>query len=663
MGAKPPTSRGSRQTRSRSVAGLAAAGAMLVFANAGARADDGSSEQSLDTLRQMSIEQLGNIAVTSVSKEAEPLSDAAAAIYVITHDEIMRSGATYLPEILRLAPNLEIAASNSDFYAVSARGFNGTTANKLLVLIDGRSIYTPLYSGVFWDVQGLMPEDIDRIEVISGPGAALWGPNAVNGVINIITRDAHDTQGGVVSVLPGSFENSVRARYGGMWGENTAWRIYGTGLFRDNTVKANGVALKDSWDNVQGGFRIDWGEGGDAVTLQGDINEAHFNQKVPADQHLNGRDILGRWTHNFADGSQIQLQAYYDYSRRFIQGYTGDTVRVYDFEFQHDFSWGEDQNIVWGASYRASKDTFLNPPVGGYLVPDSRSLYVAEAFVQDTVSLADQLDLTAGLKVEDNTYTGAQPMPSVRLSWKPSADAMLWAAASRAVRTPSRFDRDVYQKSGSTIIFNGGQDFDDEKLTAYEAGYRGELFDAATLSVSAYYNDYDELRSVEVSPTGTIPLSGNGHSGYYPAYFGNKMHGRTYGVEIWGTYDLTAWWRLTAGYNAMREHLRFRADSLDVAGTQAIGDDPKYQVSLRSSMSLPDGFALELALRNIGALPNPAVPSYTELDAHLGWKISGALELSLAGFNLLHKRHPEFGPVASRGELERNVTAGVRWTF
>jgi iron complex outermembrane receptor protein len=269
-----------------------------------------------------------------------------------------------------------VAQVTANVYAITARGFNGATANKLLVLIDGRSVYTPLYSGVFWDVQSVMPEDIDRIEVISGPGAALWGPNAVNGVINIITRKSSDTLGAMVTVAPGDFENAARLRYGGTLGGHTTWRGYGLGFYRDHTVSATGTSVNDGWHNLQGGARVDWDQGKDAVTVQGDINKGEINQNVPADQRLTGHNLLGRWTRRFDKSSELQLQAYYDYSKRLIPGGSGDSASVYDLDIQHSFSFGSHHNIVWGGGYRSSQDDFVNPPTGGYFSPTSRTLNV-----------------------------------------------------------------------------------------------------------------------------------------------------------------------------------------------------------------------------------------------------------------------------------------------
>jgi iron complex outermembrane receptor protein len=611
-------------------------------------------------LRDLSLEELGDIEVTSVSKTAEPLSEAAAAIYVITHDDIMRSGASSLPEMLRLAPNLQVAQVSANVYAISARGFNDTTANKLLVLIDGRSVYTPLFSGVFWDMQAVLPEDIDRIEVISGPGATLWGPNAVNGVINVITRTSSDTAGLLVTVEPGDFEDAARLRYGGSLGNSVTWRGYGIGFRRDRTVSLNDVPRDDSWHNLQGGGRVDWSRGADALTVQGDINGGQIDQRVPADQQLAGRNLLGRWTRRSDQGSQLQVQAYYDFSRRLIPGGSGDRVSVYDLDIQHEFALGQHHRMVWGGGYRASRDAFINPPTGGYFSPTSRTLTVGSLFVQDTIALPDDVELTLGTKIEGNSYTGFNAMPSGRLSWRLSERQLLWAAVSRAVRTPARVDRDLYQTAGSIVVVGGGPTFTDEAVTASELGFRAEMPARMSVSVSSFYNGYRRLRTIELSPSGTVPAMLGGRSGFLPATFVNNMRGYTYGAELWGDYAVTNRWRLTAGYNVMRKRLSLAADSLDVGGIAAAGNDPTYQVSFRSALDLPANLQLDLRMRRVAALPSPAVPGYGEADLRVAWQVRKGVELSLAGVNLLHERHQEFGTAA---EALRHVKASVRWAF
>lgn len=655
MGAKTSTSRGFRRIASRRAAGLAMAGALLAWTNIAARAEDGSSDQSVSALQQMSIEQLGSIEVTSVSRAPEPLNDAPAAIYVITHDEIMRSGRTSLPEILRLAPNLEVAQVSANSYAITARGFNGTTTsngagNKLLVLIDGRSVYTPLYAGVFWDLQYVLPEDIDRIEVISGPGAALWGANAVNGVINIITKSSSETQGAFAKVEAGNLDIGGRAQYGGKIGDDTTLRIYGAGFHRRHNVTSNGADAEDNWQKMQTGFRLDWAPGDSLLTVQGDIFTGFEDQAAPPDARIRGHNLLVRWSDTLAEDSSLQIQAYYDYNALYVPGSLGDSLRTFDIDAQHSFSWGDDQKIVWGGDYRHMENHFDNITVVKFL-PASTKHDLASAFLQDTISLSDAFDLILGTKVEDDPFIGVQFLPNVRASYKLTDHDLLWASVSRAVRAPSLWDRNLNEYAGSTLILGGGH-FHEEKLLAYEAGYRAQPLANLSFSLSAYYNVYDDLRSVELSTGPSVVV------------FGNQMEGNTYGVEFWGNYAISDWWRLTAGASYEHEDLHFKTGSFSpVIGLDAAyaGDDPPWQLQLRSSTDITPDLMLDVALRAIGQLPEPKVSAYAEMDANLQWKVTDNIQLSLAGFNLLHKHHPEFLTTGGSNEIPRSFLASVRW--
>lgn len=599
-------------------------------------------------LSQMTIEELANIEVTSVSKRSERLSDAAAAVFVITHDEIRRSGAASIPEILRLAPNLQVARVDASQYAITARGFNSTTANKLLVLIDGRSVYTPLFSGVFWDVQDVLLEDIDRIEVISGPGGALWGSNAVNGVINIITRDSRDTIGGLVDIGGGSDERSAGVRYGARLGEDATYRLYGKGFSRDNTVDESGTSKEESWSKGQGGFRADWGKTHDIFTFQGDVYDGSIDQKVFDDKTISGGNLLGRWNRTMGNGSSFQVQTYYDRTRRIYPGTFGETLDTYDIAAQHSFSLGAHHNIVWGGGYRLMQDDVTNSAVLAFL-PANRDLELSNIFLQDGILLHERWQLTLGAKVEDNSYTGIEVQPSARLSWKLSDSALLWSAVSRAVRTPSRLDKELFAPGSPPYSIAGGPDFQSEKVTAYELGYRAQPTPRASYSISTFYNVYDELRSLEPIGGGAFVL-------------GNKMEGETYGAELWGNYRLLDWWRLSAGYTYLKERLRFQADSGDTA-LRGAGNDPAYQIAARSSMDLVHNLEFDATVRVIDSLPNPHVPGYTALDARLGWKVRKDLDISLIGNNLLDSHHPEFGAASASSDLGRTVYGRIQWKF
>jgi iron complex outermembrane receptor protein len=610
-------------------------------------------------LASMSIEELSQIEVTSVSKRAQPLSNAPAAIYVITREDIRRSGAITVPEMLRLAPNLQVAQVTASRYAITARGFNGGAADKLLVLVDGRSIYTPVSSGVNWDLQEVPPEDIDRIEVISGPGGTLWGANAVNGVINIITRKSSDTGGVIAEVAGGNAEISGRLQYGGKIADNVSYRAY-VGGFRhwDRNVTGPGANARDSWHKVQGGFRTDWEQGDDRITVQGDIFDGSEQQFATVDETISGHNLLSRWTH-IAGQTSMQVQAYYDHIQLTIPNSLANYLDTFDIQAQHNFSLGT-HRIVWGGGYRVASDQFPAIPSASQTVqfiPESRTFGLWNLFVQDSFAVTDKLQLTAGLKIEKEPYTGVELMPNVRLSWAITDTNLLWAAASRAVRVPSRLDRDVTQRAGSILTLASGN-MQPVRVTAYELGYRAQPLTNLSFSISAFYNVYPNLRSAE-------PTNGN-----FPLVFANGMEGETYGVEFWGNYGVTDWWRLTAGANWLHKDLRFKPGSFGVGGLQIAGNDPEYQLSLRSTMDLGRAISVNFDLRQIGALPAPASPAYAELNARIAWAPSSNLEISVTGSNLLHAYHAEFGttqntlqvgPVGVR--IGRSVSGVLRWRF
>jgi iron complex outermembrane receptor protein len=632
------------------LAGLTAA------STAGWAASALASQPNLDQLGQLSIEQLANVQVTSVAKTPEPVSQAPAAVYVITHDAIIRSGAASLPEILRLAPNLQVFQTSASSYVITARGMNGNSAaqsfsDKLLVLIDGRSVYTPLYSGVYWDAQDVPPEDIERIEVISGPGATLWGANAVNGVINIITRKAADTQGGLVAAGGGNLQQSYALQYGGRLGADIAWRAYAKTFWDSDTRTAQGARGDDHWTRPQAGFRVDWAQSEhDSVTVQGDGYAGSHAQAGADDERISGGNVAGSWRHAWVDGSALQAQAYVDRTDRATLGGGGHFwLNTYDVDLQHSFDLADVNQIVWGGGFRINRYRITSN--GSLLfLPPSRSLDLADLFVQDAVTLPRSVTLTGGVKLEDDPYAGMQVLPSARLAWRPSDQTLLWTAVSRAIRSPTPFDRDVVEKIGSVVFLTGGDNFKPEAVTAYESGLRAAPFSRLSLSVSTYYNVYDDLRSVEPAPGGFIPLS-----------WGNGIHGQTWGVEMWGDYQLLAWWRLAASFDLMREHLGFVAGDLGLLGVAQAGDDPQHQASLRSSMTLGRQVTLDADLRYVDALPDPHVPAYTELNARLGWAVTRRIELSLSGANLLHPYHQEYPAPAMA--VARSVFGQIRWRF
>jgi iron complex outermembrane receptor protein len=611
-------------------------------------------QPSISELGQLSIEELADLPVTSVAKRAEPLGQAPAAIYVITHEEIERSGAQSLPEMLRLAPNLQVFQTSASNYVVTARGFSGNNAaqsftNQLLVLIDGRSVYTPLYSGVYWDMQDVLPADVDRIEVISGPGAALWGANAVNGVINIITRKAADTQGLRLDVGSGSQETAWDVRYGGKLGEQLAYRLYFRNVAERDTVTASGQGASDHWRRPQGGFRLDWTPAaGDAVTLQGDAYQGVEAVPDSVDERILGRNLTGRWTHSLGNLGSLQLQAYYDHTERGAVASSGAFwLDTYDVDLQHGFTWGR-HDVVWGGGGRFSRYRIDGTPTLLFS-PASRALNLGDLFFQDTIAVTSKAKVTLGLKLEDDPYSGLSVLPNLRASYTLDGGTLLWAAASRAVRSPTPFDRDVIEKIGSVVFLTGNGDFDPVSLTAYEAGMRSELGSQASLSASIYYNVYDDIRSIEVTPATFIPL-----------HWGNRIQGDTYGLEAWADYRMTDWWRLGAGLDLMGERFRFKPGASKLLGLSQVGDDPGQTVKLKSSITLPHGVMFDADLRYYGALPDPHVPAYTELDARLAWAVTDRLRLAVSGQNLLNPKHQEF-PAPAADAVPRSVFVSLSW--
>jgi iron complex outermembrane recepter protein len=610
----------------------------------------------IETLKKVAFEELFNLEITTVSRRPERLVDAASAIQVITAEEIRRSGASSLPEALRLASNLQVAQIDSSRWAISARGFNSATANKLLVLIDGRSVYTPLFSGVFWDVQNVMLEDIDRIEVISGPGGTLWGANAVNGVINVITKSARDTQGALLSGGAGSFLKGFgNARYGGKIGEDGYFRLYGMGFDRDNTRLRSGREADSDWFLGQGGFRADWlPQNGTKATFQGNFYGGEISQAAPGNVTVDGQNLIGRWTQPLAHDSDLSVQVYWDRTRRRIPNAITEVLNTYDIELQHRLPLGERNKLIWGGGYRLMQDEVDNTAAVAFL-PARRDLHLFSAFVQDEIALVrDRLFLTVGSKFEHNDYSGFEFQPSVRLAWMPAPDQTIWAALSRAVRSPSRIDTEVFAPSTPPFFLRGGGDrYDSETVIAYELGYRAELAQTVGLSISTFFNDYDDIRSVEPiagAPGQTIIL--------------NRLRGETYGAEVSATWQPLDRWQLRGGYTYFRKKIFF-GGSLDVNNGRSEGNDPQHQFLVQSMINLPADLEFDSVLRYVDNLNQrgPTVPSYVSLDLRLGWRPTPNWEFAIVGQNLLDKRHAEFGTPANRQEIPRSVYGKVTWRF
>ena len=650
---------------------------LLVFPG-GAFAQTAEDTTAPSELKKLSVEQLMDIEVTSVSLYPENILDTPSAIQVVTQDDIRRSGASSIPEALRLADNLEVAQKGSDSWGISARGFNTDLANKLLVLIDGRSVYTPLFSGVSWDVQNYLLEDIDQIEVISGPGGTQWGSNAVNGVINITTKSAKDTQGLYLEAGGGTeLEDFGAVRYGGALAPHVYFRVYGMYSDRNSEVLADGASAEDSSKTGQGGFRIDAeASPKNNLTLQGDAYSGDENITTGGVEEVDGDNVLGRWTHSFSDDSNTSLQLYYDRthlalpkpkSGRVPAGILTDDLDTYDLDFKHHFRQGERNRIVWGLGYRFTRDMDEAAPTVAFVPGDlGQNLY--STFAQDEIELQKDLFFTLGTKLEHNDYTGLETEPSARLQFNLTSKQMLWAAVSRAVRTPSRIDRDLREPTGlpapfPSSILNGSPNFISETVIAYELGYRAQLGDKVTTSLSTYYNDYDNVRSTTPGRAGFPNLG-------FPLVFQNNLEGETYGLESSTSYQVLNWWRLHGGYDLLEEHLHVKPGQVDFNDAHNETADPENQFSLRSSMDLPQNVELDGALRWVDKLlinNGPTlgtVPSYFELDVRLGWNPTKRLEFSIVGQNLLHNHHAEYGfPGPIQEEIERNVYGKVVWRY
>jgi iron complex outermembrane receptor protein len=612
-------------------------------------------------LADLSIEELANIEVTSVSKKPERLLDAPASVFVITADDIRQSGAATLPELLRLAPNLQVAQLSNTGYAITARGMNGSNnsaPNKLLVLVDGRSVYTPLFSGVFWGAQDLLLEDIDRIEVVSGPGGTLWGVNAVNGVINITTRSAHAT-GGKLGLLRGASNGGDAGfRYGDTSGE-ASWRVYGKVLERAHNELASGARVDDGWRQAQLGFRADWNPGAERLSLNGNAYRGMEQQPQPGLIHVSGTDqrldtihteganLTGQWQHALDNGGALSLQAYFDFSRRAVPPSFTESLDIADLQFQHSLPAHGAHALAWGLAYRHSWDRVTNSDIVAFLPADAQQAW-SSVFAQDDIALRDKLRLTLGSRLERNPYTGAEWLPTARLAWKPGPGHTFWASASRTVRAPSRLDVDAFIPGKPPYVLAGGPQVRSEVAKVVELGYRGQPAAGLSYSVTAFHNVYEHLRTQELLPSRTAVA------------FANLMAGQASGIEAWGSYQATSQWRLSAGLTALHETLHLLPGSNDLAGLGTVGRDPAHTMQLRSSYSLDDAREFELALRNVGALATGPVPGYTALDARLGWRLGRDLELSVSGHNL-NGAHPEYGAVGTRIEVPRTVAVTLVW--
>jgi iron complex outermembrane recepter protein len=662
---------------------------LLLFCLPAAGQPPSQPERPVD-LTELSIEELLKVEVTSVSRRAEPISAAAAAVFVITQDDIRRSGATSIPEALRMVPGLEVARIDANKWAISARGFNGRFANKLLVLVDGRSVYTPLFSGVFWDVQDLLLEDVERIEVIRGPGATLWGANAVNGVINVLTRSARETAGGLVAASSGSEERGLLGlRYGGLLGESSAYRVYAKRFDRGSGERAAGGAGADDWSMSRAGFRLDSTLSGGGLTLQGDLYDGDVGETLTlqslqsllprtldTDMRVGGGHVLGRWQRTTAASSELVLQLFYDRTER-AAALVDEDRDTFDLELQHGFAPAARHRVVWGLGYRRTGDDILGTEALSFQTA-RRTDELASAFLQDEVMLhPDRLWLILGSKLEHNDYSGFELQPNLRMVWIPRQRHTLWAAVSRAVRTPSRAEHDFRLSSqvigpgglspGSppaVVTILGNPDFGSEELVAWELGYRAGLAPGLFLDVATFYNDYDRLRAPRTGTPFLVAAPAPPHL-VVPIHLTNALNGSTYGAELAVDWRAAERWRLSAAYSYLRIQLH-APPGTDPASVIAEGESPSHQLYLRSSLDLPRGLELDLMARYVDELPAPAVDSYTSLDLRLGWRPLRRLELSLVGQNLLEETHVEFAPevipTLPTG-VERGVYGKLAWRF
>jgi iron complex outermembrane receptor protein len=599
----------------------------------------------LAELADLSLEQLTNITVTSASRREERLIEAPAAIFVLTAEDIRRSGATSLPEALRAAPNLQVVRGDTSQYIVTARGNISGTSNKMLVLVDGRTVYTPLFAGVFWDAQNVMMEDIERIEVISGPGSTLWGANAVNGVINITTKSAAKTAGTLVAAGGGNQERGVSARAGSAMAGDGHYRVYAKYFNRNDHALASGATARDAAERWQSGFRMDWERAQRSLTVQGDLYSANVDNLGGA-RDLSGGNVLARWRVARGADSDLMVQAYYDRTEREHAGSFREKRDTFDLELQHAMRRLGGHDLVWGASYRTSRDVTANTPALGFM-PAERRLGLASLFVQDEATLSPKLRATVGLRAERNTYTGVEWLPNLRLAYALSPDHLLWSALTRAVRSPSRIDRDLVVPGMPPYVLVNNDTFHSEIANVAELGYRALIRPGTTLSLTVFHHDFRDLRTVEA---GTAGLA-----------FTNSGAGRATGLGAWGDVAVSRDWRVVGGFTWMHERFRVEPGHVDVGGNN-LGNDPRFTASLRSLWNPTRSHELDASLHYMGELENPRIPAHTEVDLRAGWRPSKRVELSLLVSNLFNRRYSEIGTEAERAVFGRSVFLKVTWS-
>jgi len=607
-----------------------------------------AAEQPPSELKRLPIEELLQVEVTSPTKRPESVARTAATISVLTHQQIVRSGARTLADALRYAAGLHVARFDSRSWSISARGMNAQTSNKMLVLIDGRTVYTPLFSGVFWDVQVPMLADIERIEVVRGPAATLWGANAVNGVINVITASASATRGGLAYAGGGNEERAFAGvRWGGPLGRG-AYRVFAQYDDHDALALPAGGSAEDPFRIGHAGFRADVpGLGGD-LTLQADVYDGRIGHRLFDDSEVDGGDLQGRWRRTTAGGSQLEVRWFYDHTFRRVPGQFREDRDTGDVEAQQRWVHGR-HDLLWGVGYRLSRDQVGNSAVLAFVPPEATE-HVGSLFAQDQVRLGERWRLLGGLRLEDQSTMDTQLLPALTLAYDASSAVTLWAGAGRAVRAPTRIDRDVRVPGAGPPFVVGNPDFRPETLIAYELGSRAALGAAWLLEMSVYYNDYDHIRSTEPGPTGL------------PLVVGNGLLARTKGFALTATYDPSSWAQIQLHETWLDSDVWLRPGSHDVSGGANEANDPDHFGFLRVSLDLPYELQLDGTLREVGRIDVAPVPAYTELDLRLARRVR-AVELAIVGQNLLHGQHPEIGPVATREDVQRGVYGQVTWNF
>jgi len=661
----------------------------------------GSWAISHSELMNLSLEELMEVEVSSVGRKLQKVSEAPAAVYVISQEDIRRSGATSIPEALRLAPGLSVARIDGSSWAVASRGFNGRFLNKLQVLIDGRSVYSPPFSNVNWDMQDTLLEDIERIEVVRGPGGTLWGANAVNGVINIITKKARDTQGALVTAGYGTEEEGFAAlRFGGKAGERADYRAF-VKYFNRGSLQPNDYGYlgqgeaHDDWNAFRSGFRLDAAAGSrDDFTLQGQAYSGtdgqqdqlwlldpavSYNQRVVSDTPFAGGFLLAHWQHQLADGGDWVLQAYYDRSYRDEQVLGKAVWDVFDVDFQHRFFLGRRQEVLWGLGYRLIRDEVED---GDVVTFDDHSAndQLFSFFVQDeTVLLPKRLRLLLGCKFEHTDYTGFEYQPNLRLIWTPSKQHTLWGAVSRAVRTPSRMEDSGHVlytvlRPGqffpgpfpTKVVINGSSNFDSEKSLSYELGYRFMPKSGFSIDTALFYTRYRDHRSAEPLP----PVFETEPINYYLFAFeeGNKLRAESWGFEMAVAWQVRSWWRLKGNYSLLKLNLSQESGGEDFISTMLYeNSSPQQQGSLRSSFDIGPHWDLDLWLRYVDAVAVyfTDVDDYLSLDVRLAWRPRAGLELALVGQNLLEDEHTEFQVEFGRAAtvVPRGFYGQIKWEF